>query len=228
MFEQPNSYSKMLNRIFLSSLIVGLSCIGLLAYLSPSIKEFLHMFPLNVKLGPILTPILFAIPPLLVAIIFRIITLHNMISNLFKIRERFDVNQILLPIAKGVNQKIDQYYLTKIRNKRNQLMRDVFYKYVMSVDRSVINPQYVATALDRWSWFWCFVEPTPIFLLAAVIAWWQIGFIYSLIFIGLMLVFIFAAKCIYPSCKRAAKAEVNEILNDSTRKTEIGKVFNAL
>ena len=212
----------------MSSLIVGFICTLSLAYISPTINDFIHFSSKRWDLGPITLPIVAVVIPFFVAIISRMITLHNVISNLFMVRVKFDESQILLPLAKGVNQKIDPDFLKKIRKKRYELMRDTFYKYAPNVDNSVINAQLVATALDRWAWFWSFIEPTIILLLSAIIAWWQISFKYSLLYFGVTIVFILVAIFIYSSCKRAAKYEVDDILNDNNRKTEIKGVFNAL
>lgn len=228
MIGQPKDYSEMLKRIFMSSLIVGLICTLSLAYKSPAIYKLIHLSSEDWDLGPVALPIVAVAIPFIVAIIARMITLHNVISNIFKIRVKFDESQILLPLAKGVNQKIDPDFLKIIRNNHYELMRDTFYKYAPNVDKSVINSQFVATALDRWAWFWSFIEPTVILLLSAFIAWWQIGFKYSLLYFGVFIGFILVAIFIYPSCKRAAKYEVDDILNDIKRKTEIREAFNAL
>ena len=228
MIGQPKDYSEMLKRIFMASLIVGIICTLSLAYKSPAIKTLINLSPENWDLGYVALPIVAVAIPFFVAIIARIITLHNLISKIFKIRLKFDDNQILLPLATGAGIVINQELLAKIRDNRYELMRDTFYKYAPNVENSIINSQFVATALDRWAWFWCFIEPTIIFLLSAIVAWWQIGFKYSLIYFGAIIVFIIVSIFIYPSCKSAAKYEVDDILNDNDRKTTIAEAFNAL
>jgi len=231
MIGQPKNYSNILERIFFSSFIVGLSCSIILGIMSPTIQDFFNnfSFTLKWKIGENVLPILLFLIPFIVALFSRIIKLHNIISNIFKIRENFDVKHILLPLVRGLNIKISSNVLLKVKENRYTLMRDVFYKYAPDVDKAVINSQFVASALDQWAWFWSFVEPAAILLIAASIAYFTISWQSSLFFLGVMLLFIFIALLIYPSCIRTAQIEVDDILSDSGRKAIIMGVFqNAL
>jgi hypothetical protein len=231
MFGQPKNYSDMLERIFISSLIVGISCSVVLGIMSPTIQDFFNnfSFTLKWKIGENVLPILLFLIPSIVAILARICKLHNLISTILRIRENFDVKHILLPMVKGVNIEIDSNVQNILKKNRYTLMRDVFYKYAPDVDKAIINSQFVATALDQWSWFWSFVEPTVILLITAAIAYFIISWQSSLVFLGVLLLFILIATLIYPSCIKAAQIEVDDILNNNERKATVLGVFqNAL
>lgn len=231
MFGQPKNYSDMLERIFISSLIVGISCSVVLGIMSPTIQDFFNnfSFTLKWKIGENVLPILLFLIPSIIAILARICKLHNLISTILRIRENFDVKHILLPMVKGVNIEIDSNVQNILKTNRYTLMRDVFYKYAPDVDKAIINSQFVATALDQWSWFWSFVEPTVILLITAAIAYFIISWQSSLVFLGILLLFILIATLIYPSCIKAAQIEVDDILNNNERKATVLGVFqNAL
>ena len=228
MIGQPKDYSEMLKRIFWSTLIVGLICTITLGYKSPGINKLLNISAKEWNLGPIAFPVISVLIPLGITILLRWITLHDLLSDIFHIREKFEINHILLKLAVGVNFKIDKNIKIKFKENRTNIMRNTFYKYAENVDKAVINSQLVSEALDRWGWFWCFLEASVIVFLSALIAFWFISLRYALWYILFFILFILFATLTYPSCKKAAKNEVYDILNDAKRKKEIYKVFDAL
>jgi hypothetical protein len=228
MIGQPKDYSEMLKRIFWSTLIVGLICTLSLGYKSPEINKLLNLSPKEWNLGPIAFPVISVLIPLGITILSRWITLHDLLSDIFHIRERFDINHILLRLAEGVGYKIDKNIKMKFKEKRYSLMRDTFYKYAPNVDKAVINSQSVSEALDRWGWLWCFLEASVIIFLSTLIACWFVSLIYALWYFLFFILFIILAILTYPSCKKAAEIEVEDILNDKTRRKEIFEVFDAL
>lgn len=228
MFEQPKTYSDMLSRIFKSTLFIGTICTFILGRYSKEINELITSSTIEWDIGPITLPILSVLIPLIIALFSRIICLHDKISNLFKIREKFDINHILIPLARGVNHKIDNEFYSKTITERHRLMRDTFYKYAPNVDKAVINSQHVATALDRWAWFWCFIEAIPILLVSAVISGLMIGLFLTLFFIIAALMFLAFSYLLHKSCIQATNIEVEDILQDNLRKKQIKEVFHAL
>ncbi|HJZ13337.1 MAG TPA: hypothetical protein VJ521_14370, partial [Acidobacteriota bacterium] len=115
----------------------------------------------SVKLGWIL-------PAAVLALIARVIKLHDKVSDIFRIREDFDVTEILIPLAGGVNVSVDVDRLTKFRQRRDQIMLQVFYKYASAL-KPEIDGQLVRTALDQWTWFWILLESVTIGFLAFLI-----------------------------------------------------------
>jgi len=228
MIGQPRDYSQMLQRIFGASLIAGILCTFSLGWISPDVNKFLNLSAEEWDFGPFKLPVLAALVPLVASIIARIITLHDLVSDLFHIRERFDVSHILEPLASGVGVSVDAKIRNKFKARRHALMRDTFYRYAPDADNAKINPQLVVTALDRWGWFWSMVEPSIIVLIAAVLAWLVVGFRASLVYFVVALALNLAALCYWPSCVRAARYEVEAILQNANRQEVIHEAFNEI
>jgi len=97
---QPKSYSDMLKRIFAATLTVGVLCTFALAAASPAVRTFLESWSAEVSIG-ILDSVkaLYVLIPLVIAILSRVFLLHDKVSNFFGIRRRFDLGNILRPLA---------------------------------------------------------------------------------------------------------------------------------
>lgn len=221
MFGQPKDYSEMLKRIFYASLAVGITCTLILGSISSEIKEIINLSSKEWDLGFSTLPIIAVLIPFCIAVISRIITLHDKVSDIFKIRAKFDVNYILIPLFEGVGVAINDELKKTIRKQRHSLMRRIFYKYAPNVENASINKQLISTAFDRWGWFWCFIEPTVIIFFSAFLAWYFGGFKNSLFFFIVTVLFILIAVLIYPSLRRVAKHQVDDILSNSDRINEI-------
>ena len=226
LIEQPKDYSQMLKRVFVATLIAGLASTLALAYFSPPIQALLFSNSTKINLGPVSLPWLVAVIPLLVAVVSRIVKLHDRISDLVGIRRRFDVPYILIPLADGVGINTTDDFKSKLNADRHDLMRKVFYKYAPNANDAVINKQYVAAALDQWGWFWCCVEPTIVVILGAVVSWILISVRAATVFFLVALALVVIARIMWPACIRAAKTQVADILSDQTRKDEIHAVFS--
>ena len=163
----------------------------------------------------------------LIAWIARVSKLHDRISDCFGIRERFDLHEILIPLANGVGVLVDLDKRKRVLAVRNDLMRRVFYKYASSTN-PVIDQHLIWTALDKWSWFWICIELTAVTLLAYVILL-AIGAFKIAAWVGLVVIAgILLATQINRSCARVAHAQIRDILDDPTRVQQIATVFNAL
>ena len=228
MIGQPKDYSEMLKRIFYSSAIVGILCTLSLGYISPAVKKILDSSETKLDIGPISLPVVAVAIPLVFALLTRMMRLHNRISDLLHIREKFDINHVIVKLAEGVNFQVDPQIKMKLKEKRDLLMRDVFYKYAPNVEHAVINAQLVSSAFDNWGWFWCSLEASVIILISAFLAWFLVNFKISLWYFGSFIICIFISFAFYPSCKRTAQYEVEDILNNQNRKQEIREVFGAL
>jgi len=228
MIGQPRDYSQMLKRIFWASVIAGIFCTISLGWISPDLNKFLNLSAEKWDFGPFKLPVLAALIPLAASMIARIITLHDLVSDIFHIREYFDIEHILKPLASGVGISVDSKIRKKFKVNRHTLMRNTFYKYAPDADNAKINPQLVVTALDRWGWFWSMVEPSIIVLIAGIVALLFVGFMASLIYFGFTLVLNLAALFYWPSCIRAAHYEVEAILQNTDRQEVIHEAFNEI
>lgn len=163
---------------------------------------------------------------LLISVIERIFRIHNLLSDILKIRKNFDTKYIIKNIIEKIGLNIDN---DTIENKRKEIMRNIFYEYVSSFDPK-IDRHNIEEALDYWTYFWVLLD--SIFFLvffifiSLVFQNFYLFLIYFLIIIIFSLVDYFYLYRI--RCKEKANEEVNEILHDKKRKKEIRKYLNAL
>ena len=225
---QPESYSDMLKRIFAATLTVSLLCTFALAAVSPAVRTVLDSWSAEVSIG-ILDSVkaLYVLIPLGVAIVSRVFLLHDKVSDVFGIRRRFDLENILKPLAAGVGFPTTQPNWKRIEESRDLTMTRTFYLYA-SFRNPRIDVQMVRTAADRWAWFWCTVEPQIIlvvtgFIFGVVGAWSQIAYILTS-----MVVLILIAFSLWPQLRRGARNQVVEILNNEGWKAEVRFVLHEI
>src|SRR5690242_1681238 len=101
---QPTNYSEVLRRIFASTLVFGAYCTFLLAY--SRLGEGQTIIDALIALHPL--ALLGVAAPFVIAIVSQAIKLHNRISDLFKIRLRFDTQCLLRPLAEGTGYIVDR------------------------------------------------------------------------------------------------------------------------
>ena len=151
------------------------------------------------------------LPAAIVALLSRVLKLHDLLADVFRIREDFDVLEILVPLAGGVDIPVDVERLSNMRKRRDEIMLQVFYKYASSL-KPEIDGQLVRTALDKWTWFWILLESTAIAFLAFVV----LIFVHASAAASLLGLGIVAAMLLFrqvrPWCRTIAHAEVKAIL----------------
>jgi hypothetical protein len=218
----------MLKRIFVVTLSVAVLCTFALAAVSPAVRTFVESWNAQVSIG-ILDSVraLYVLIPLLVAILFRVFFLHDKISDLFRLRRRFDLENILRPLAEGIGFPTAGPKWERIEQDRDLAMTRTFYRYASFRDPQ-IDLQLVRTAADRWAWFWCTVEPLVILLITGLIfamlaAWFQLFVV--LVF---MAVLIATGFLLWPQLRTGARNQVAEILNNKTWKEEIRSALDNL
>jgi hypothetical protein len=224
-FGQPKSYSDMLERIFYFTLGIGFCCVFWLSTSSPSVKDILDSISMETDIGIIKgVKALYVIIPLLVAIISRIIRLHDKISDLFLIRQNFDTKYILIPMARQVGSTASSFVIKK---NRVNMMYKVFYQYAGFKD-PVIDAQLTRSALDNWGWYWVTLEAACLFLITMVIFLIidKITQFFVSFVIGLFLIAFSFYQ--YKVCIGSATAELNAILYDDNRKKAIFDSFSIL
>ena len=165
----------------------------------------------------------------LVALGSHIAPLHDRISDLMRIRKRFDTRYILLPLATLVGANLSAIQQRTVASKRDQLMRAVFYRYASSRDDDpLVDKHDIERALDAWSWFWVCVEGCVYFAVAGAVAHifhaHTLG-VRFLLFSGFLAFLAFAQ---YPRLGRRARVEIETIAADPTASTDVRAKFNAL
>lgn len=227
-FGQPADYSDMLQRIFYMTVASGFFCTILLAKASPTFQELINSISTQADIGPIKNiKVLYVLIPFIIGAISRILKLHDRISDVFKIRLRFDTRFILFPLAQDAKIELTEDLKKKIKQNRVAVMYKVFYEYA-GFKSPVIDEQLVRTAADNWGWFWVFVESSIIFFVTAVLLvflnkWYYVLFCICII-LGEMIFMIFQ----WSACKRCARRQIDAILSDCNRKDKIAAHFQSL
>jgi hypothetical protein len=151
--------------------------------------------------------------------------MHNKISDLFQIRKKFDVSYILIPLSKAVEIPIDENYKNVLKTNRKTLMADVFYKYASSTNPQ-IDKHLIWIALDKWSWYWAFVEfLTSLFIWGIVLLLLKdyIFFLIILVILILSAILCILLIKIYP---KYAKNQIDAIISNEKFLKEIkGKLY---
>jgi hypothetical protein len=218
---QPKSYSDMLKRIFWATFAVGVVCTLAVTPASPLAYMFFESWDTKISIA-ILDSIKawYVLIPLLIAILSRVFLLHDKVSDLLRIRRRFDLEHILRPLADGVGFPTMGVGWKQIEQNRKLAMTRTFYRYASFRDPK-IDVQLVRTAADRWAWFWCTVEPLIILVVAGIImvvlgAWSLLCFILS----G-MVVLILISLLLWPQLRAGARNQVAEILHNDGWRAEV-------
>ncbi|HYD48266.1 MAG TPA: toll/interleukin-1 receptor domain-containing protein [Terriglobales bacterium] len=225
---QPETYSDILERVFVTTLLAGFVCTAVLGAFSPQVAAFLNSIDTEAELGLIKNlKVLYVAVPLLVAMSSRLIKLHDRVSDILRLRYTIDTRWILIPLAEGVGVNPDPAQRDAIRENRRNLMYSVFYPYV-SLPDSVIDRQRVRSALDNLGWLWVFIEASVVCILSTLIAYY-IGAHGAVEVIALLSVLATVGGVgFWLACMRTTTAEVDAILIDNGRRGEIRGHFECL
>ena len=146
-FDRPKNYGEMLNKIGIFTFFVALALTWYLARKVPSISAVLNSEETTFTVASLHVPILYVIASGVVALLFRIFRMHDKISDLFAIRERFDTDKILIPLCEAVGLSVSDGARKVLRAERNLLMDRVFYKYASFEDPKIRKPE----CWEQWS-----------------------------------------------------------------------------
>jgi hypothetical protein len=221
-FASVTDYPSMLDKIgwynFFIGVILGLFLANNLPDFNAALGSVLTIDVLGVKIS---LPL--ALGAVAIAIVSRAIKLHDKISDLFNIRLNFDCEHILSPMFQNVGINVDPSLKKHIRRDRIRLMNRLFYEYASSTeDKCKIDHHNVTMALDQWSWYWILIESLVLLLTSSIIC-----FVFQNSHVGyglllLMIIILALAQLMKErACKKYALIEINEILEDPTRKTEV-------
>jgi hypothetical protein len=165
-FSTPTNYSEMLKKLA-GFAFYQVFIITLLLRQIPEVNAWFNSIETFGKLGELVSAlpnwenlnVLGIFIGILVALISNIFHLHDRISDILRIRSRFDKRYILIPLAQNVGATITPRMSKAIDDHRDSLMRDVFYRFASSKsDNPVVDKHDIEHALNAWAWFWAFVE----------------------------------------------------------------------
>jgi hypothetical protein len=228
-FKAVGDYPKMLNKIALSTFAGAILAVWLLRYELPALDNLLKPLSLQIQVaGGFSLPFGTLLPAFVVAALSRIFKLHDRISDVFHIRQRFDVSEILFPMAIGSGASLTGNQIRAIKKNRESMMYKV-YKYASSTPgKAVIDSHYITLALDQWSWYWIVLEQTFLAFVLAVTFCMTARYSLAATFLGVVLVAIGVLQFIRNLCSDYALQEVEAILGDSARRLEVAEAFRAL
>jgi len=229
-FAQPKNYNEMLTKITIFTFSISLILVAVVAHNVPLLWRFLHPTWLTFTVEPLglkNVPTAYVIVAFLISFVARVSKLHDRVSDLFGIRQRFDLHEILTPLAGGVGIPVDLATIGKLADRRNEIMADIFYRYASST-KPVIDEHLIWAALDKWSWFWICIEGTTIGMIAFILLFSAGAFrsatcIGAVIFAGTLV-----ATQINRACASVAHSEVREILLDAQRHADVEAALRAL
>lgn len=220
-FERPKDYSEMLNKIATFTWIEAILLTFLVGHYVPYVNTALTSLKVPVKVLEVEAPVLYVVPGTVIAILARVFRLHDRISEVFKIRERFDVFNILRPLSNAVDSSIP---IITLKENRNFAMRKVFYAYA-SFDEPKISKASVLSAIDTWTWYWVLLELDFLLIVTAVVfAYFEVlkPAIYILV-AGVVGSLTFLT--VFRVAGRKAQRQIDEITSDSEKVEEIRRVF---
>jgi hypothetical protein len=225
-FATVSSYSEMLNKIAFYTWGGATLVTLILRKIVPEIDSALAPYSVQVSFLGFALPFGTIAPAFLLALISRIFKLHDRISDLLGIRVRFDVSEILLPLALQSRASVR---VDAIRRSRRNLMNTAFYAFASSSPGAAAIPaHYVTLALDQWSWYWVIVESTVTLTVSAAVCAAFKHFGASSAFLGLVLLLLWALQGVRIRCRNLALDEVEQILSDDSRTRTVMEAFNAL
>ncbi len=229
-FSQPKNYNEMLTKIMTFTFCISLAFVALVANCSPAVWSLLHpgwlTFDVDV-LGLKKIPTAYVLIAFLISFAARITKWHDRVSDVFGIRESFDLHEILSPLAGGVGVPIDLTMRGRLIEHRGEIMGRIFCRYASSTN-AAIDKHLIWTALDKWSWFWICIEGTTVALIAFSVLL-SVGAFPAAAVVG-MIVFVgtLVASQANRACASPAHNEVREILTEPERRTEIEAALRAL
>lgn len=225
--EATKSYSNMLSKITLSTTLFTFILLSIIFRKAPLIKDFLNTFDGDVCVFGINASITAILISILVGILFRSIKMHNCLAKLFGIRNRFDVEHILKPMAKKIGVELSDDQMVKLKSNREKLMDHVFYKYASSSSNSSkIDPHYIFMALDQWTWFWMFLEALLIALICSLVLILVKEYYLSIYMLSCAILLLIFLWIMWRKSKKYANTEITQILEDEKIKTDILGHFN--
>lgn len=222
LFANPKDYPEMIKKIAWTMFFVALLGELIISLVSSSFAEFMSGISYGIKFEDhgIKLYLSFLYFPLLFAILENVFKIHDRLSDILKIRYRFDKYVIIKKYLDtlGLSQKIDM-----ITNRnRDKVMYKIFYAYAGYTNPS-IDAHLIYMALGNWSWYWIFLDSTLVTIVIGTLfltlsfSWMRLAGVLIIIAILILLMLIIRNS----SCKEYAEKEVIEIMDDKNRRKEV-------
>src|SRR5207249_1465277 len=131
--------------------------------------------------------LLFVLPAVFVTLVSRIVKLHDLISDVFGIRARFDLYRIMIPLCGDLGIAVDKTFRDKLSGRRKAAMQRTYYAYV-SFEDPKISKALVLGAIDRRTWYWILLESSAVLGIGASVL--LVFSAYTLVVILLIVLFL--------------------------------------
>lgn len=161
------------------------------------------------------------------AFFFRIIQLHGLIAKGLGIRHRYEVNQILIPLAQRSGVNLSPEYIARLREHRSPLMSELFWKYA-SYNDPKIDKHLIESAFDLWSWAYVAIQVSFVSLFLAPFLFYRHHVVVACAVVGLIVVLVGFVMFQIWQCRAVSAREVDCILSDSSRASKVKRRLSAL
>jgi hypothetical protein len=229
-FGAPKNYQEMLWKIAVADFWLTLICTCLVRYdtwidglfkrleLLPGIKEFasLAKLPQITAVDLPTVSVVNVVIAFVVMLFSRITRFHDLVSDVFGIRARFDRANILLPLAVMSGAKMNARQVANIKRDRSHLMRDAFYKYASSMkEDGLIDKHDIESALEAWTLYWVALEGFVILAASAFVSAIAASAWLLILFWSISMAFLLFMHFRYAKLERKVEPEVQQIANSA-------------
>lgn len=222
-FDSPKNYSEMVEKIAKSTFVISLFLLYFLTCMNSEFNSFMTQISFNVEyefIGIKLNLALLYLP-LLIGIAEHIFKLHDKISTLFGIRNRYDKYVIAAKIL--IICKIKRNIKTLDLHEVKVILSKAFYKYASS-SNPVIDQHYINLAINEWCWYWIVLDTTALFLIIGILflvikwSWFNL-----LVILAIFSFLLLTMRFIKLQAEVYTKEEIRVIFSDKEREDEIKK-----
>jgi hypothetical protein len=224
-FSTPKNYPDMLNKIAVFTFCAALLATWVLRHYLVEPDALLSQLDFKIKILDNEITLGYALPAFLFALIARMFKLHDRVSDLFGIRQRFDVNEILVPaFEKTTDTKPTPDLIRDLEKRRKALMGPVFYEYADSTAANpVVGRHLIEKSLGTWEYFWIVVEADVLAAITAVTFLLAYQYRPAVITLGIALLTAPFLLWSYGQSKANAHSQVTKILEDPSRVEAVRK-----
>jgi len=134
------NYDEMLTRIAIGTIVISSLAIWWMRSAIPSLDVYLASIDKMPAVGPFKDydklPVGTILPGIVIGVLFRVVKLHDRVSDLFGVRRRFDISEILIPICGQLDKKLTFERRDQLAQERHQWMDRLFYAYASKLTRA--------------------------------------------------------------------------------------------
>lgn len=231
----PKSYSDMLRKLAIFTALeiyIGVAVLRL----TPDISEYLSeveggLLPItNIKGFDLLkanpTGLVLG---LLAAFIFYQLQMHNKLEKIGGLRQRFDTEAIIFPMATALGISLTDTQKTKIASERHTVMRAIFYKYASSSGgTTTVDKHDIERALEAWTKFWAAEEAALVAIGFSIVEFCFGNVIAGLCFAFASLICAYMMTSMWKTLVGRARAQWEQIVADATARHDVSHYLNAL